>query len=78
MDFESALITERLQADVALHSLFAGRGRHKRDPEVVPKLFLHFLVHVFAGSDGEGAGGGSAALSFALCVAPLATAASAP
>ena len=71
VDLEGALITERLQTDVALHALLAGGGRHERHSEVVAEFLLHLLVHVFAGRYGEGAGWGTSALSLALRVPPL-------
>lgn len=53
VDLERALITERLQADVALHAFLAGRRRDEGDAEVVPELLLHLGIEAFAGRNGE-------------------------
>ena len=53
VDLERALITERLQADVALHAFLAGRRRDEGDAEVVPELLLQLGIEAFAGGDGE-------------------------
>ncbi len=53
VNLERALITERLQADVALHAFLAGRRRDEGDAEVVPELLLQLGIEAFAGRDGE-------------------------
>ena len=75
VDLESALITKRLQADVTLHALLAGGGRHEGDAQVVSELLLQLRVDAFAGVDRKRAGGGSPALPFALRVSAFSSSA---
>ena len=48
VDLERALITEGLEADIALHALLAGGGAHEGDAEVVAELLLHLLLDAAA------------------------------
>ena len=43
VDLESALITEGLETDVALHALLPRRRTHVRDADVVSQLLLDLL-----------------------------------
>lgn len=42
MDLQGPLITEGLQADVALHAFFPGSGGNVGHPDIVPHLFANF------------------------------------
>lgn len=42
MDLQGPLITEGLQADVALHAFFPCGGGNVGHPDVVPHLFANF------------------------------------
>ena len=46
VDLESALITEGLETDVALHPLLARRRTHVRDADVVAQLLLDLLHRI--------------------------------
>ena len=46
VDLESALITEGLETDVALHPLLARRRTHVRDADVIAQLLLDLLHRI--------------------------------